>query len=612
MAYYQDAEFESLDITNLLVVGDSDSSMSLVRNLINLANLTRVAHVNNCQDAATLLLLEEFSVVILDNDSPQVHAISFSRVVRINHPITRIIVISEDISTEFVYDLFNRGSIDSFLPIPIDDFTAYSVILEQQARHAVSDAVKKIVIKPPKFSPAYYLLYDQSGGAVAQTTDYEFLGVIISSFSVTRFAFFYDTFLSKNESLLSVYISAITLIGQQLFDKGLLLNEVNFGGISVYFYFEEDLQFSFLIGNLNESNSSEVENLISKIIQDLLHQAFPVISSRGIITDYHDELIAELIDSRVKMEVVSPIEYKRTEYINCIFYENNFPALENVLSQQIVDINIEIIESLEILTTYLQEHVIDILVINPIFKGDISKLPLASHFKDTSPKTQIIVVIDTYSLNTLLTIMQFGVIESVFSLQDDEERISPIVKRIAEKAQRIRENSKIPLPHNLRFSFEQSEFVRSLLQMHSRSYQRMEIPHFYGLFVSRDSIPYYQQVWSEGDVQINFDSELFAGFLSSLAFFSNEMFDTSESVTGVKFGETTLVVQNQFEFCFVYFIGKLESANLNLLQNSILQTTFSLYDIISESPIFDLSNESKLRIEQVLVDLFMRFSSLNI
>jgi hypothetical protein len=312
------------------------------------------------------------------------------------------------------------------------------------------------------------------------------------------------------------------------------------------------------------------------------------------------------------MEVTSPIEFKRREYINCIFYGNNFPILENVLSSQIPNINIETIQSLEILTTYLQEHIIDILVINPIFKGENSKLPLASHFKDISPKTQIIAVIDTYSLDTLLTIMQFGVIESVFSLQDDEEKISRIVKRIGEKAQRIRKNSKIPLPHNLRFSFEQSEFARSLLQMHSRSYQRMDIPHFYGLFISRDSLPYYQQVWSEGDEQINFDSDLFAGFLSSLAFFSNEMFDTSESVTGVKFGETTLVVQNQFEFCFVYFIGKLETTNVNLLQNSILQTTFSLYDIISESTTFELSDVSKMKIEHVFIDVFMRISSLNI
>ena len=599
------------EISNLLIIGESDTSESLMHILISIANFTRIVHVDNCQDAATLLMLENFKVVILDNDSPEVDAISFSRVVRINHPITRIIMISKEESTDFIYSLFNKGSIDAFLPVPIDTLSAYSLILEQQARHEIADALKNIVKQPPKFTPAYFLLHDNTLVS-HESDDFEFLGCIISNYSVVRFAFFYESFLSKDETLLSVYISAITLLGQQLFERGMLMQEINFGGISIYFHFHEELQFSFLVNNLTKNNQNKVETLISNIINDLISNTFPLISHQNIIADYHDELIAEIIDSKVA-EVFKGKLMKKSQLqdLNLIIFGDSYLKLENIITENFQDIKVKHLISYDNLTNYLKENEIDLLIINPLISEGTSNLPLAIYAKGLSPRIQIIGSIDKYGSDRLLKILKTGAVEFVISHEDNQEVIITWIKRAAEKAYRLKINTKIPLPYNLRFSFDQSEFTRSLLRTHSNSYLRMEIPKLYGIFIIRNNLPFYQKLWSEADDEISIDMDLFAGFLSSLATFSKEMFETSESITGLKFGDTSIIIQSNFEFMFVFFAGNLNPSNFDVTDKHIQTTTFGLYDLISTVEIGDLTGDLLFQIDQLLVELFMKFSSLS-
>ncbi|MHA2251074.1 MAG: hypothetical protein ACXAD7_11985 [Candidatus Kariarchaeaceae archaeon] len=597
---------ESPEITNLLVVGESETSMHLMQNLINLAKFVKIVNVTNCQDAATLLLLENYSVVILDNDSKNINATSFSRVVRLNHPITRIIVISQENSKKFIYDLFNKGSIDSFLPIPVDDITAHSVIIEQQAKYQIGSALKQLVKKPPKFSHAYYLLYDQTL-MKHDNRDFEFLGCVISQYSVNRFAFFYDNFLTKDESLLSVYISAITLIGQHLFEQQISMEEINFGGISIFFHFENDLQFSFLVSNLHQYNAKKAEGLINNIISDLLNQAFPIISTHGIIVDYQDELIAEIIDSRVRSNDQDKLKHPQVvDHLNLIVFGEEYRRLTNILVNEFPDIIIEEIKQVEQLAAYMGEHLVDILVINPITSEESSNLPMAIQLKDVSPKTQMIGILDAYSVQLLLKILETGAVEYVFSNTDSDEQIGSLMKRIDEKARRLRKNTRIPIPYYLRYSFDQSEFTRSLFRMHPKSYTRLAVAQLFGLFIARDNLPFYSKIWSEDTEDININSDLFAGFISSLAFFSNEMFNTSEQVTGIKFGDTSLIIQNLFGYCFVFFAGNLDYSNIPIIQRHVQITSTTLYELLATA--IEIDEELSLKIEQHIVELFMKFS----
>ena len=326
----QITHLENPRITNLLVVGDSESSLSLMDNLLSLAEFTRIVQVSNYQDAVILLMQEDFSVVVLDNDTPHINAISFSRVVRLNHPITRIIVVSKENSFDLIKSFINRGSIDAFLPVPIDDYTAYSVIIEQQAKNEISQVLNALIRSPPKFSPAYYLLHDQSLTPKDPTIGFEFLGCVISYESTTRFAMFYDNFITKDEILLSIYISAITLLGEHLFNKNIMLQEVNFGGISIFFHFQDDLQFSFLIGNLTMNNIEKVEEFIKGILDELINPELEFLTNKSVITEQDDVLIAKLLERKILETFDNIIEdHKNSEKLNLIILGVNLIFLLN-------------------------------------------------------------------------------------------------------------------------------------------------------------------------------------------------------------------------------------------------------------------------------------------
>jgi hypothetical protein len=355
-----------------------------------------------------------------------------------------------------------------------------------------------------------------------------------------------------------------------------------------------------------------VETLISEIIDDLLDSTFPLISHQNIIADYQDDLIAEIIDTKVT-EVFKGKLVKKSQIqdLNLIIFGDSYSKLESIVNENFPDIKVKHLISYDDLNDYLKENKIDLLVINPLISEEISNLPIAIYAKDLSPRIQIIGSIDKYGSDRLLKILRTGAVEFVISDEDDPETITRWIQRAAEKAYRLKINTKIPLPHNLRFSFDQSEFTRSLLRTHSNSYLRMKIPKLYGIFITRNDLPFYQKLWSEADDEINIDMDLFAGFLSSLATFSKEMFETSESITGLKFGDTSIIIQSHFEFMFVFFAGNLDHSNFDVTYKHIQTTTYSLYDLISMAEISDISGDLLFQIDQLLVELFMKFSFLS-
>jgi len=160
LLHHSDA-FDS-EITNLLLVGNSETAFLFSNNLQELANFSLIVHVVKPEDALSLLIEESFNLVVLDHDTEELNTISFSRIVKMNNPISRVIIISQSHTIEFFVEFINLGSVDAYIPIPIDEFSTYSIILEQQAKYEIADTLAQLVKDPPKFSPAYYLLKEPS------------------------------------------------------------------------------------------------------------------------------------------------------------------------------------------------------------------------------------------------------------------------------------------------------------------------------------------------------------------------------------------------------------------------------------------------------------------
>ena len=142
------------EVSNVLIVGDSDTSLLLSYNLQNIARFSRIIHIRNPKDAITILIMDQFSVAIIDLDTNQLDIINLSRIIKIKQPLCRIISITQTPTKHLLFELINNGFIDSYMKLPINDFSAQSIVLEQQARFEINQTLEQFIINPPKFSPA--------------------------------------------------------------------------------------------------------------------------------------------------------------------------------------------------------------------------------------------------------------------------------------------------------------------------------------------------------------------------------------------------------------------------------------------------------------------------
>lgn len=216
-------------------------------------------------------------------------------------------------------------------------------------------------------------------------------------------------------------------------------------------------------------------------------------------------------------------------------------------------------------------------------------------------------------INDALKILATGVVDYVLLKNDTQGEIQTVLKRASERAVLIMDSSIIPRPHNLRFSHEQSYIARSLLRIHDKSYIRMNLPGLHGIFIIRNNLPFYHSLWSESNAPVSVNSESFTNFINSLSVFSDEMFLSPEVISGVRFGEASLIIQNMFEFSFIFFTSGIDESNFYITYKHINTSVLALYDLMSIANIREAwGPELHAQIEQIIVELFLKFSSMSV
>ncbi|MHA2250727.1 MAG: hypothetical protein ACXAD7_10205 [Candidatus Kariarchaeaceae archaeon] len=598
----------------LLFIGKSKTSNDLSRSITNEIQCEKLIHVIDAVDAINEMAADKFSVVIIDNDADNVDPVNVSKIVRINNPLARVVVISENLSENFLASLINQGSIDTLLPMPIDDFTAYQVIVEQHAKHEISFMLNEIILNPPKYSPAYFLQSDPTLLPNIKGKESEIIGCVISHQSVTRYSKFFKEILINDEYLLSGYISAMTMLGQQLFQRGKNIREINFGGISVFFHLENELQFSFFVHNLTKSNYDKTEELIGEIVMDIVYLSGLELSSTTSMDSEEIERITKIIYDKLvaRNQIKSKAELEKPLMLT---YGVQYLITSVVLNSLHEDFSNYSVENEEDALVYLFENDVDVLIVTPIRSDKVSRLSFAAKIKERLPKMQIIGIMDKFKSEHLIEVINSNSVDMVLSNDYWIDEFRSVLKSAADKAKTMKTGTMALRNQKFLFSYDQSLIARTLLKDSRADYEMIKTPEFHALIISRDELPFYSKYWQHGGVKIELDELMFSGFIASISSFSREMFISTEPYAGITFGDASLIILNYFDISFAFFVVNVDQSNYPLVHKHIETTVFMLYNLIVNTKVDDLDDwdpELPIKIEQMATELFLKFASISL
>ncbi len=599
------------NVSNVLIVGDSETSLLLSYNLQNVARFSRIIHVRNPSDALTMLMIDQFSVAIIDHDTNTLDTINLSRIIKINQPICRTISITQSPNKKLLQDLINFGFIDSYMKLPIDDFSAQSIILEQQAKYEINQTLQQFIINPPRFSPAYYLKADPTFSKVSDV-QFELVGLVISYETLTRYVYFRRDYLSTDEILLSGYLSAITILGKTLFSTS-SIDSIDFGGVSAVFTSQNNLHFAFFLEKLSKSNYSLAEQFLEELAREITFEYSEILVSGEVLEIEHTRKINNRIERMIAQisnikggKVTSPkptVISFGTQYLNTSVMLNNLSSRFEIHH---FDIETDAFE-------FLYKNNVDVVIVSPVISQKRSSLGFAARVLEISPNVQIIGINYRFTMTQLVRILNSGVVGYVISARISQDAFSDLIEKAYEGVHSIDLESNLGVKQRVLMSYE-PHIQKSLLRKDQLTYNRMKKPDLYGIFIARDSFPYYSKYFFDGNLSESFDDLLFAGFISSLDTFSREMFSSTEPYSGIILGNAALITFNYFDFSFAFFTGNIDELNYPFVKKHLSEIVHYLFDLISNADLedpfaYDVYVPNK--IEQALVELFMVFSSLS-
>ncbi|MDH5401224.1 MAG: hypothetical protein OEY49_01930 [Candidatus Heimdallarchaeota archaeon] len=421
-----------------------------------------------------------------------------------------------------------------------------------------------------------------------------------------------------DEYLLSGYISAITILGKQLFSDGLDENnefhEINFGGISAYFHFHKDIQFSFFVNNLIKSNIQEVDAKTSQTTKKILKKYEDLLNSELPLDDY----IQTDIDNIVNSLRSKSVNTKKTKTVpsKIVIFGNSLPKLNSFFKKYKKQFMVKRFFNYNRMIGYLIHNEVDTLIINQNYKEETWNFNYASQIKEVRPDIHLIALIEEYRLDYLLKILNSDYLDFVISYKDNLDQYHIIISKACQSTVEMKKKVSYTTENLLSITQRNPFYTRSMLKSHKSSYELTKIPELYGLFISRENLPYYCKFWPKGGGEFNIDQDLFAGFITSLTTVSYEMFLGEGHYAGLKVGNANVIIRDQFDFTFVFFLGNVDHTNINLIQKHLETTIFLLYDLIHQSEkkyLYEAVGEDLTELlEQHATELFLQFSSLNL
>jgi DNA-binding NarL/FixJ family response regulator len=593
----------SSESNSIMIIGESENTILLTSSIQSIGEFVRVIHVGKSEHAVQLLVEQKIPVIIIDYDANDNDGVEFSTVIRRLVPLSRIIMISRVYSKQILKDLINHGNVDVFLPLPLDDFSMYATILEQQAKFEINSMINQLVtIKPPKFSSSYFLLHDPKI-APKTNTNPKFLGMVITYMSIPKYMRFFEQFLNSDEYLVSGYLSAVSIMGSELFQEDKNFEEINLAGISIILHALDEIQFLFFYNNLNKYNFKPLEYKLNTTVSNIYNYIDYIETDRPIPTNIQQE-ISTLLTEMHEATVKTAKGFAKHEIV---IYGNQLPKLNQILANNDDQYKVyRYRDKMEVLD-HLVNGAPNVVIINQISGENTWNYDLAPNIKDLKPAVSIIALLKNDDVEILLSALNNEYIDFVLNYDDDENIFLKYLKKAAEQSHSIRLNSSLLSPHNLQYTVNHSSLVKTKLRNFTQMYQKISEPKVYGLFISKNESTFYKKFFPDEGLNINLNDTLLAGFISSLDLFVDEIFNNKKEFSGFKFGDVHLLIKKQYDYFFVFFIGNLDLSNYDLINYQVENFTWMMFDVIINWEYTNKLDKSSINFETLIEQLFEEF-----
>ncbi len=581
---------------NILLVGQYKTYKKFERKLD--PSEYKIVHVTSIDDSIGLLLVDIFGIVFIDNDDPKIDPITVSRVVRINHPLARIIIVSKRRGSSLIADIVNHGSADAFITLPINVSEINNLIQEQYAKHEISIMLTSFVSQPPKLSKASYLLLDPSLSFSDESEPVKFVGIMIAYNSVPRFSMFFEELLAKDHLLFAGYLSGVAILGRELFTNKKPLKEINFGGVSVILRFHGDVQFSIFVRNLTRYNFSSTEEIISDLVSKILDCCREEIEDMDIISeDAHQKLMLlskklESINEFVLFEQETADQIFDEQVILMIGSDKKFLSKIKNFMERRRNLQVITTKNVDDIISYINQHNCGALLLDSELK-DGNPLNLAEYAKEINPAIQVIYRIrDRRASSPLIRALNSGVINYIIPYKAPFKELTKWTLNSLEKSREIKEKS--ISGENIAQALDQATIARMMIRKNLERFEPESKPELRGIFISKAVEPIFQIFWGrDDDEKIEFDEEMMAGLVSSLGDVGEEMFSEQETIGKLELGGADILVQHRDDFTFAFIIKNIDPNTSVVINKEIIKSADSLFIIVKDG--IDRSNANEIQ-----------------
>ncbi len=566
------------ELVNMLFIGTKDTYDTITRKLKNYPGIM-IYYQELVVDAIQMLLQNVYAIVFIENNSEMYDSITVSRIVRVNHPLARIIIISKLKNSAYISELVNNGSVEGFIHIKESTRkNLSSLVTLHLAKHDINKMIVKYISDPPKLSKASYLLLDPTLSFGSENSPVKYTGIMITYESVPRYSLFFEELLAKDEILFSGYLSGISLLGKELFSTKEPMREINFGGISVILRFIDDFQFFIFVRNLNAQNVTDAETLIDETISEIMSKIKVPLKKSRTLRDEPLEIMEKILEKfsnandftvNVLPDLIQYNEYIMIYGENLAFQEKIKKFLERKYNFKVFSTN-----DRETCKEELKSNDYDILLLDSELK-EISAIDFAEYAKEISPHLQIIYRIkDMRSSDKVIKALNSTNISYLTNHRAAFKLLSKIIHSALKKAIEIKQQTRM----GIKSSHDQAIVAKSMIRANKDKYLSESIPELHAIFITKDDQLIYRYQPNRDNL-LMYDHELLGGVVASLKSIGEEALG-EDNIGKIEVGGAHVLIQHREDYHFGFLIKNLDKNTSVVISKDICEYTDGFYKIL--------------------------------
>jgi len=203
------------------------------------------------QQAHELLYANEFGLIIVDYQlNGKMDGVTFAEYIKTISPMSYVIMLTGHSDFALVQRALNEGNIDKFQIKPFNTHEFLEIVDSALAKYSSKREISQMLQSSEGIKMAQNLLtqvFDEAESA--DLVELELVGVVISRYSIPVYSRFLNTtYLKKfTDTIFSGFMTAIHMMGQEVFTNETVVDIVKFGQMSIYFKFFQQYQFCFII-----------------------------------------------------------------------------------------------------------------------------------------------------------------------------------------------------------------------------------------------------------------------------------------------------------------------------------------------------------------------------